>query len=405
MLGWRGDSDDALPWAMETPSEETGVPLPLDEQPEGTGPVSASAYDDTLDWLSSLEQEEEPPVQESLEGVEAEADLSLEMEAQPGPFPVFDETVMQTGEPPSSDVEELPDWFAESLSEAEADLSERQEAVVLPFGEDVPGEILEQDEQPEWFTDLQEEPETPAQPAQEEADMPDWLQQAGEGESPFAETLARFQVESPVQPSEETGIEPGAAEWLSDLGAPVEAEGASIEAAAPDEEIGETSFAAFNMEEGETVPDWLARLDASEPPAGEGGVPAFILDVESSPSEMGEGVDLEALPELGPQPDWLEEISAGQELPPLKLPQNRAKQPTLAPAELPGWLEAMRPSESMPSAGPYRDTSDERTESSGLLSGLPGVLPGNIDWSGCANLRCIRSNCIFPRTNKNGSIY
>lgn len=373
---WLERDEDDLSWVTDIRASDSEVPSPSD-QPEEAEPAVSSAYEDTLDWLSSLETPEAQPESEPEEAVSEQPAVTPQEEPPPQAVPAFDETLFQAGEPVSSGVEELPDWFAESLSETEAGQGELQDAAISPFDEQSFGEEFDQAEQPDWISNLHEEAGTAAQLGAAEEDMPDWLQQVGEGESPFNVTRpaevpqeagqADEEEALPLSPFEEAGIEAGLGD--QDLPEPVEA-------APSEQETGEASFAAMSLEEGEAVPDWLARLDRSESPAEQTGVPAFIMDEESSPFDVDEDISAEAMSELGPQPDWLDQIGAGQELPPIESAADEEEQPSLEPAELPGWLEAMRPSESVPPAGPYRDASDERTEASGLLSGLPGILPG-----------------------------
>jgi hypothetical protein len=135
---------------------------------------------------------------------------------------------------------------------------------------------------------------------------------------------------------------------------------------------------------GEGVPDWLA--DAQSQPA----VPAPEPEVEE-PAPLPTP-DLSELLRPDAIPDWLSKPAeaeapgpeGGPARPPAALPEN------LEQAELPRWLEAMRPIQSV--AVPTED--EERVESVGPLAGLrgvlsaepvvamprrPGIMAGNID--------------------------
>jgi hypothetical protein len=129
------------------------------------------------------------------------------------------------------------------------------------------------------------------------------------------------------------------------------------------------------------VPEWLAALEESaglkqgepspateEPKTGEADlkvVAPFTLDEES-----GDVVEEEI-------PDWLKGVS----------PQDAGNEPgeagegeeAMAPAQLPTWLEAMRPVEAVAPSAPLFDDRDRIIESSGPLAGLRGILPAEPD--------------------------
>ena len=352
-----------------------------DEQVSET--EAEESFEVSLDEITQFSREEadaEPaesvPVFQS-DDLDEEADWVVEFGE--GDLGVEDETMIQTGEPKPAGVDDLPDWFAESLTESEDGQAEVVEETASPFTEDIEEDLFETSDQPDWFREAQEEPEISSEPVHAAEDMPDWLQQAGEGETPFSSLGSGVESEAPqvdpdVQPvsSEPEPSEGETPEWLGDLGTQDESEA---------EELGEVNFASFSLQEGEDVPEWLSRLDTGGPQDANGaGVPAFLIDEEGSPFDVDEdSVDLPS--DLEPEPEWLDKIDSGEALPPMEEGADQGEEPGLEPAELPGWLEAMRPSETGAASGPYRDTTDERTESSGLLSGLPGILPGeyNLD--------------------------
>jgi hypothetical protein len=113
-------------------------------------------------------------------------------------------------------------------------------------------------------------------------------------------------------------------------------------------------------------PDWLANLEASSTIKLEGGMfgaePGVDETVahEISEEESQESID---------QPDWL--IEALPDEPP---ESTEEKEETIAKAELPTWLEALRPSEATSPSGPVEDVSNAEVVTAGPLTGLRGVL-------------------------------
>ena len=359
-------SPDQLIKQAEEP-EDQSLDFPFDElgQPEEAEDLTFDTEQpaEQPDWLASLGNAVEEP------DIEVQADI----------FSVEDETLKPVGEPSDTGAEEMPDWFSESLSEIGMEQSAAEQTSVSPFTTGEFEEGMEISEQPDWFNSLQEDSETSVQNVHRDEDIPDWLQQAGEGESPFgavASNEGRIPVESESQFStlDETDIGADTPDWLGDLEPQPDQEPAALE-----EEFGEANFASMNMQEGEAVPDWLARLDMNETQAAEeSSIPAFISEVGSSSFEVDESPSQELPPELQPEPDWLDQIGS-QDLAPIEAAQEVEADTGLEPAELPGWLEAMRPGDTSKTAGPYQDTSDERIEAAGMLSGLAGILPGSYE--------------------------
>jgi len=260
--------------------------------------------------------------------------------------------------PPDEPEGIIPDW----LQEAETPASIQPRAVP-PSGEIDLGD---------WLSSLDNEPTSkstqPEQPL-EETSIPDWLSSLQGEELPAEEPPAEPAAE-PGQPLEETSIP----DWLSGLQGepPVEENPAepAAEAEQPLEEAG--------------IPDWLDNLGGEEE------------TVEEQPAESEQPFS------EGEIPDWLQ-ISGGETpaLPPadISLPQpvtpfredefnawltstlsEKEETPSpgenLAPSQLPGWLQAMRPvdGEQPPVSAPPAKV--ERIETGGPLAGVSGALPG-----------------------------
>ena len=195
-------------------------------------------------------------------------------------------------------------------------------------------------------------------PDEEEEDLPDWLKSLG-GEEAEAEAPPTPTASAP--PAAEAEPEPPAAEALDEL-----PDWLAGEPQAEAETEPEQPLAADQTE----LPDWLTpeAAAAAEPkqPAAEPEQTAaqpFLADV--------------GLPEdlLEETPDWLALLSPEEE------PSGEAKEKpsdeegepegALTTAELPSWLEAMRPISAVSVGGAEED---EAVETEGPLAGLRGVI-------------------------------
>jgi hypothetical protein len=257
---------------------------------------------------------------------------------------------------------ELPDWLAALGSAPESPAPPAAETPIQPAA--APAEEI-----PDWLAALggtaQPPSPTPADtlppPAETPAEeTPDWFASLEKAAGPIAEGTEAQGVEWWAQPAEpasppETPAAPPAGEmdWLTSLGE-------SQEASAPAEE---EPAATFGQAE---TPEWLAALGSVPAEKPSASVPAFTFG-------EGEEVELPAGDEnrpLSTLPDWISQITAEK-------PEEPAAEPTepdLAPAELPGWLEAMRPVETVAPTAPLEDLTGADVVSAGPLIGLRGVL-------------------------------
>ncbi len=116
-------------------------------------------------------------------------------------------------------------------------------------------------------------------------------------------------------------------------------------------------------------PEWLTNLEASSKIKFEGGMsPAEPVQEESVLEESGEKKE-KIEPEQPAPPAWL--TSAVLPEPPAA---SKDSAPQISPAELPGWLEALRPTEAVAPTGPVEDVSNADIVTAGPLSGLRGVI-------------------------------
>lgn len=278
--------------AETAPAEDEVVPDWLSELDAAIGELEAASSEGVGDWL------------EDVEGAEPEAGLEDVDEA----WAAADSVAAQAGEPEPEEADEtreterLPAWLAPT------ELSVRAEH--LEFEPEPPGGEEE---------GLPEEPLMEAEPGDDEA-IPDWLQELEQFGD--ASALSAEDTEVPDWLREDLVIEPAVEEepelFEEELPATRAEEGApeSEDYGEYDEAEVERLFGA--LEEGGVVPadelpDWLDDVVTPE---------TFAVDT---------GPEIESVPEvLASQdlPDWLED----------SLPDDESAEPTPA-EELPSWLQ------------------------------------------------------------------
>jgi hypothetical protein len=239
--------------------------------------------------------------------------------------------VSSTQEPSSNLEQAIPDWLKET------------EAGFLDQSKDTPEESIP-DNLSDQIDSLVNQPPTPPQ-SQESAIDDDWLASlladAGAGEPD--ETATR--EESP----KEKESEPAFSHEETDAEQEVPAEEEQPSPEQPAEK-----------------PEWLADLEASSTIKLEGGmfgaeqVPDKPV-IEESPQEESQ--------EQAVQPDWLTKAV------PVETPESsEEKEEPIAAADLPTWLEALRPKDATSPSRPIEDVSGAEVVTAGPLSGLRGVL-------------------------------
>lgn len=323
----------------ESSSDESGLPAWMSaEEPAPQEPAQPAAEGDVPDWLASLDAASAEPA-------------PSEPEQQP---------------PAEGDV---PDWLA-SLDAGNGEATPSEPAQPIAEG-DVPDWLASFDAGgSESASAPADEPQQPFQASAEEGELPDWLSAMG---TESAETAPS----EPAQPAFEGDLP----DWLSSG----EEESTGVEGSAQPPAFDETQEPASEEE----TPDWLASLGEQKPeseqPAQPTGTPAFKSD-ESVEEESGvtgsvfvndEGApistdDVDAIFSME-MPDWLSDAdSKGQAEG--ETPSTPAGE-DLRPADLPEWVQAMRPVESVISETEGEEEVDQAMEESGPLAGLRGVLP------------------------------
>jgi hypothetical protein len=359
-------SDKSLPLpSAATPGSDSSKGLPGGLPGLGE---AASEGEETPDWLAGLRSDESVESAPASDAEEAAAELGNEdWIARLG-----DEMKAVTPEPPAGGqpaVEALTESASEgglldrlqSLQLSESGVQEPPAASPAISAEREDGGPVPAEDMPDWLNQPEEtaaEPEpTPSVGGAES--VPDWLSSL----RPESGTLAALFGSEPQAESSPSGETP---DQLSPLQADVNAAEA-VEKHKDD--IGVVSEPAAQTQETGPLPEWLAGIDRTAPPSG--GTPALIDDEGNPPGEKGEtAFSLEA-------PDWLFKLNPEQGAEKgTEKEENQLAPGDLESAELPSWVQAMRPLESVVAEAMTSPQEDARvTEQTGPLAGLRGVLP------------------------------
>ena len=333
LLGEEGSSD----WLAEFQTSSLGLDVPAGETEEAAQEAVETPQEELPSWLGMIraqqEKESEPeqaPVFPDEAEVEEPGSPETDLTGQTGESDwLSDIGIDEGGEDFTVDSKDLPDWMAE-VDPSQQEEQKGSSAVI-----------------PGWLNESELKQEEPA--SLDSAGLPDWLEEGAE------EELSPAQTPRQDLPDWLTGID------QSGLPEPVESE--AEEAPVPSEESG--------------VPAWLTRLDATGtyPPSGADS-PAVILE-EQQPEELEpvstQGSSVEG--DLSAVPDWLSQISSQEEHVEASAPLEEDElEPDLAEAQLPSWLQAMRPVESAAPSAPGDQEQAGKVEKAGPLAGLAGVL-------------------------------
>ncbi|MEW6402768.1 MAG: hypothetical protein AB1649_13280 [Chloroflexota bacterium] len=327
---------------------ELGKPEPGEEEPQvpvSQEPSETAAEGELPPWLASMQPQEEGGVDE-LTAWLREADAQAE---QHKASPFTEPGLGSVDEAPASSSGALPDWLR-NLQQEQAAVEETPQA-------ESPADI---ETDSDWLKKLQqEEPDMPSI----STETPAWLKEdtapreGEQSETPaWLRSTQAFTEKEPAAEEAEPGDLP---DWLK--------------AAAPKSSVFEEGPSAPAPSARTETPDWLATLQAdaglaSEPEKSEEPVlPAFTDE-----SLTGENAD--AL--FTEMPDWLTN-AAGEEpaapTPSAGTPAGEAE--SIAPGDLPSWVQAMRPVEASVGQGEAGAAGEQTLETSGALAGLQGVLP------------------------------
>ena len=327
-----------------SPSDQSSA---LSQPAESSNPVFPTSKPEDMDWLRNLESK--PVVSESASAAQSPD--------QPKDFDLQSHTA--TTPPPASDV---PDWLSNLQAQQPAfDLTlppaQEEQAAVPP--QPIGWELLE----PVRLIKV-----SPAASGQ----VPDWLKAFG-------------QAPTTAEPSASLGSSSNMPDWLKAAAPqstadvpPVSVPPATL--SSPDVDKAPIAF---------ETPDWLSSIKPAQPqssmPPADLIAPTFTTHETPQPSSPAPAftdnpaaaVNMDSLFASMQAPDWLNTPapkSADQTSGETNPPPAAQKGEAIAPAELPSWVQAMRPVES---ALPLSSTSgsDSSVEAGGPLAGLQNILP------------------------------
>lgn len=384
------EAGDLPGWISDLSAEETTDEKPA--QAESQPPESDSDFE----WGADFESDSAPQIDSTKDEAALDAGLPAWLQGadeteteESESFPSAGITAEEPAQvPESEDVTppaaegDLPDWLA-SLGEEDPESDQTQDT-----------EQLGTQSTTDWLSSLGEEDteETPAQEAPQpvpEGDVPDWITSLGEADSD-EERAAAGDIPEWASSSEEESSEDfqksepqltgegDLPDWLSSLG------DEKSEELSPTAETPETPQPVA----GDEMPDWLSSMGdesteteqvsesieastaASEEPVGESVQPSPIEEDEGEPISTE---DVESIFTMD-MPDWLSDTE-GEAEGDTETAALGATADELDPGELPSWVQAMRPVESVISETEGEPVEDQPLEKEGPLAGLRGVLP------------------------------
>ncbi len=374
-------------WLDSLSDEDEGETSPgSSEGQEDAGELQSTPQNGGDDWLSSLRNEGDVD-----EGETDEADDEAEWpefeEDQESGIPDWLSNLGKEGDfsaAPDALREEEPQEEVESDTSAQPFVSDEESDTLGAIGDDepteeeleehgIPSEEIEFEESLISSFDSSVEGAAPQEIFDEESvDL-----SPAESEEVQEDEFPSIEADGEIGPLDEDGTP----EWLADIieEEPVPATEPEIETETEqvpewlDEivdssDLEEIDFSAAELET-DSEYDWLEdEGEPEEPVPGsetEGDmevVPPFMLDEEVSEVVPGEDV-----------PDWLADIPQIETS--TEPPVVEEETEGLEQAELPSWLESMRPVEAAAPEIQFTDEGELETESSGPLAGLRGVLP------------------------------
>jgi len=315
----------------------------------GTEPAGSSMEDNPVteqddalhDWLSTL-----PP------SMEVEQPASGEKENLPDWQEISQEKIIEPEPPVSSEMENLPEWqnpLQEKIVEPEPTLGERDKTHA-------------EFEIPDWLSNLGSLPVKAEEPPEE--NLPDWL--AAMESKPGPEPG----VPAPVPAAD---ISPASSDEIPNWLSQYQAEAAAAEQQEATKEQSDSASPSPSSREGTgPLPEWLVGIEKNQ--SASGATPALVTneEVPATGETTGAGFSLE-------MPDWISKLNPEQASEKASGADTGPSTPeNLELSELPSWVQAMRPVESV--IAETKETPQEEsqvTEQTGPLAGLRGVLPAS----------------------------
>lgn len=371
------DEGEEIPdWLAGLRSESIGMSAPESaSEPESnsntTGSLSAGPGD--ADWLTRLDKEPQPVVPETTsqagqQGGEKPLDWLDSLKSIPAVSAMPDQPVtpqingmpdgLSIGSggaeetmPDSSQAEKIPDWLNQLKEKAIDSKPVPRADEGTAAGPDVP----------DWFSSEEAAPGTSSTATGES--LPEWLSALEAKTGPEPEAHAPV-FSSDLPPSSTApDVTP---DWLSQFQADVNA---AEEQEAKKDQFEEVPPSVVKTKATEPLPDWLAGIKPITTPSD--GTPALITSDEGTASEVEDAAFAMETPA------WLSRLKPekGEENAP-EGDENTSIPEDLEVTELPSWVQAMRPVESVVTGTRKPMQEDAQvTEKSGPLAGLHGVLP------------------------------
>jgi hypothetical protein len=320
---------ESLDW-LDSIGTESAVP--------GVGENPVAEQDEALhDWLSTLpaSSEETLPALGEIETLPSSPDQTQEKLIEPGPTPREPDSTLAKSE--------TPDWLS-NLGAVSLKAEEPAEQGI-----------------PEWLANLETKPEPEAA-----APAPVSSSETPPASASSEEILPAFASTEEIPPASEAGGE--ISSWLSQY----RAEAAAAEQQEANKEPFEEALPPPVTREGTgPLPEWLAGIEKNPTPSEV--TPALIAANEEGPASgeiTGEVLPLE-------MPDWISKLNPEQAIEKASGGFTEPSTPeNLELSELPSWVQAMRPVESVVAETKEAAQQEAQvTEQTGPLAGLQGVLP------------------------------
>lgn len=356
-----------LSTADESATPEEDLPAWLKELSGASKPAqpSPSSSTDLPDWFDNLAPSQPADAdQKEAQGTRALADADLDKPKQHSPL-ANEETSKPTEEPGWESAE--PDWITGASS---VNLSDSTPPVDRPV--EGQGSTTWETQLPDWLstpaTPLASTPEQKTEAGSSwNTELPDWLSGMASVE-PGVNSLQSLNESGPSEVP--TGKVPSSGSKSLFAGTP----GAGSESGEPPAAEGE-------------LPDWMSNLKPQAPvePGEPSQTPALITDESPITGEQAEVRPFvtEEMPDwlvhLGP-PEVISTVAPTPEPAARSKPASRSRKKAeedanIAPADLPSWVQAMRPIETATPSVTASSDSDERVENTGPLAGVRGILP------------------------------
>ncbi|MGD0750488.1 MAG: hypothetical protein ABSA23_03660 [Anaerolineales bacterium] len=335
-------ADDSPDWLKNLQSPSTGSQEPSASE---TSP-QPGGVDDSPDWLKTLQSPssaaQEPPA--PLQGGDNLPDWLSDL---PGISAQSSSTPIETGEP--AQTENIPDWLGQLNQKS---IPQESATPAGPAGS-----------VPDWLSNF--DSAAPPSTSAFSENFPDRLPNLEGKSTPDSGTPAKgfnSESQSPSNPPQDTP------NWLSQLQADVNA---AQDAQQHKDDFEVVPAAPASPKETGPLPDWLIGIESTTPLTS--STPPLIVDNKDNlPGEQGETAFLLETP------NWLSKLNpeqASEKSTITAANEEPANSKTLESAELPSWVQAMRPVESVVESKTAALIENQVGEQNGPLAGLSGVLP------------------------------